>query len=177
MDKASLRALVRRKRSELSPAELLRRSEALAQIFLQSDVYRRASTLYAYLSISGEVSTAPILRQAWLDGKTVAVPRVTEGELRFIRLEEDTPIAPGYRGIPEPVGGEEIREPNALVLTPGVAFTPGGGRMGYGGGFYDRFFASEPGHPRVALCFDFQIFPSLPTEPHDITVDQVIWDN
>ena len=177
MDKKALRALVRRKRSELSRAELLRRSDALAREFVNSDVYRRASTLYAYLSISGEVSTAPILRQARLDGKTVAVPRVTEGELRFIRLEENPPIAPGYRGIPEPVGGEEIREPNALVLTPGVAFTPGGGRMGYGGGFYDRFFALEPGHPRVGLCFGFQIFPSLPTEPHDITVDQVIWDN
>lgn len=177
MDKKELRSFVRQRRMALSPWELQQRSEALARRFLESDAYRRASALYAYLSISGEVSTAPILRQARLDGKTVAVPRVTDGELRFIRLEEDTPIAPGYRGIPEPVGGGEIREPNALVLTPGVAFTPGGGRMGYGGGFYDRFFALEPGHPRVALCFGFQIFPSLPTEPHDITVDQVIWDN
>lgn len=165
MDKKSIRALVRRKRSELSPAELERRSEALAQLFLQSDAYRRASTLYAYLSISGEVSTAPVLRQAWLDGKTVAVPRVTDGELRFIRLEEDTRIAPGYRGIPEPVGGEEIREPDALVLTPGVALPPAADAWATAAGFMidsSPWSRATPGSPCASAFKFFPVFPPSP---------------
>ncbi len=79
-------------------------------------------------------------------------------------------------GIPEPVADEPVAEDStALVLMPGVAFTKSGDRMGYGGGYYDRFLAAQPEHPTVALCYDFQILESLPTEEFDIPVDIVLW--
>ena len=56
-----------------------------------------------------------------------------------------------------------------------VAFDPQGHRIGYGGGFYDRFLAREPNHPTVALCYDFQMLPELETEEFDIPVDCVLW--
>ena len=59
---------------------------------------------------------------------------------------------------------------------PGLAFDREGHRIGYGGGFYDRFLTTEPNHPTVALCYDFQLLESLPTEEFDIPVDTVIWD-
>ena len=62
---------------------------------------------------------------------------------------------------------------DALVLMPGLAFDPQGHRMGYGGGFYDRFLAREP-HPTIALCYDFQLLSDLPVQAHDIPVDAVL---
>ena len=85
-------------------------------------------------------------------------------------------MAKGYAGIPEPVAdGPVAQDSAALVLMPGLAFDEKGNRMGYGGGFYDKFLASEPGHPTVALCYDFQMVARIPTQAHDIPVDLVLW--
>ena len=58
---------------------------------------------------------------------------------------------------------------------PGMAFDPQGHRIGYGGGFYDKFLAKETNHPTLALCYDFQMVEYLETEEYDIPVDTVIW--
>jgi len=58
---------------------------------------------------------------------------------------------------------------------PGLAFDPQGHRIGYGGGFYDKFLASEPAHPTLALCYEFQMFERLDTEEFDVNVDCVLW--
>jgi 5-formyltetrahydrofolate cyclo-ligase len=71
----------------------------------------------------------------------------------------------------EPVACDE----GALVLMPGLAFDPQGHRIGYGGGFYDKFLAKEPNHPTLALCYDFQMLQQLETEEFDIPVDLVLW--
>jgi 5-formyltetrahydrofolate cyclo-ligase len=87
-------------------------------------------------------------------------------------------MAPGFRGIPEPAAGEQVpvQEANLLVV-PGVAFDPEGRRVGYGGGFYDRLLPRVKGlRPIVALAYEEQVFPSLPREEHDISVDVVITD-
>ena len=93
--------------------------------------------------------------------------------MRFLRFDGTTPVALGYKGIPEPLSGEIADDRDALVLMPGLAFDPQGHRMGYGGGFYDRFLAREP-HPTIALCYDFQLLPDLPVQAHDIPVDAVL---
>ena len=122
----------------------------------------------------GENLTAAL--QAIRDGKRVAVPKVIGDEMVFIYIEDLSGIEDGYCGIPEPVeDGPVAEDPTALVLMPGLAFDPQGHRIGYGGGFYDRFLASEPQHPTLALCYDFQMLPHLETEPHDIPVDTVLW--
>lgn len=118
----------------------------------------------------------PILEQALRDGKRVAVPKVYGEEMRFLYLDDLSLVAKGYGGIPEPIADEPVADDKtALVLMPGLAFDPEGHRIGYGGGFYDKFLAAEPNHPTLALCYDFQVLPNLETDPHDIPVDQVLW--
>ena len=114
--------------------------------------------------------------QALKDGKKVAVPKVYGDTMRFIYLEDLNGIEKGYAGIPEPVADEPVAaDETALVLMPGLAFDKVGHRIGYGGGFYDKFLSAEPTHPTVALCYDFQMLPNLETEEFDVPVDLVLW--
>jgi 5-formyltetrahydrofolate cyclo-ligase len=84
-------------------------------------------------------------------------------------------VEKGFCGIPEPVFDEPIaQDKTALVLMPGLAFDREGHRLGYGGGYYDKYFCNEPEHPMVALCYSFQMVDKLETEAFDIPVDLVI---
>lgn len=176
MDKQELRRVIREKKRAMTQEEILTASALLAEQFYQTPQYKNAKTIYGYLPYNQEVRTVPMLRQALLDGKKVAVPKVYGDEMRFIYMEDLEKTATGYAGIPEPIADEPVaRDPTALVLMPGLAFDRTGNRMGYGGGFYDKFLADEPDHPTVALCYEFQLLPSVPREEYDVPVDVVLW--
>lgn len=176
MDKKTLRAAIRAKKQAMTEEEIARESERLAALLFAQPLYQTARAVYGYLSYNQEVRTMPILQQAQRDGKRVAVPKVVGDTMRFLWLDDLTAIAAGYRGIPEPIADAPVADDQtALVLMPGLAFTKAGARCGYGGGFYDRFLAEEREHPTVALCYDFQIMDTLPTDPYDLPVDVVLW--
>ena len=177
MDKKALRRAIGEKKRALTEAQIVESSARLADRLFETEQYRQAKSLYAYLSFNQEVRTAPIIERAWADGKRVAVPKVIGRDMVFISLESFDQLADGYYGIPEPVeNGPVADDTTALVLMPGLAFDPQGHRVGYGGGFYDRFLEQEPNHPLVALCFGFQLFDHLDVEAHDVPVDLVISD-
>ena len=176
MDKKALRAMIREKKRQMTEDEIRIRSEKLAALLLETEAYRQAETIYGYLSYNQEVRTLPILEQALRDGKQVAVPKVYGEEMRFILMQDLTRVSKGYSGIPEPVDdGPLAKDKHALVLMPGLAFDKEGHRIGYGGGFYDRFLAAEPEHPTAALCYTFQMLPHLDTDPFDVPVDLVLY--
>ena len=176
MDKQALRRQIREKKRAMTRQEICDASRRLAEQFFACDAYRNAKTLYGYLPYNQEVRTVPILQQALRDGKRVAVPKVYGDRMRFIYLTDLSAVETGYAGIPEPVAdGPVADDPTALVLMPGLAFDRQGHRIGYGGGFYDRFLAQEPDHPTVALCYEFQVLETLDTEEFDIPVDCVLW--
>ncbi len=176
MNKQELRAMIRAKKRAMTEEEIIRRSAELGRLLVQSDAYRQAKTIYGYLPYNQEVRTVPMLEQALRDGKRVAVPKCYGDEMRFLYMEDLSLVEKGYAGIPEPIADGPIAgDETALVLMPGLAFDPEGRRIGYGGGFYDRFLAKEPTHPTLALCYDFQMQPRLETEEFDIPVDTVLW--
>ena len=178
MDKKALRREIGAKKRALSAAEIEARSAILADKLYATGQYRQARSLYAYLSFNQEVRTSPIIQRAWADGKRVAVPKVMGSEMVFIWIDSFEGLAPqGAYNITEPIAdGPVANDKAALILMPGLAFDPEGRRVGYGGGYYDRFLEKEPNHPLVALCYDFQQLPHLDTDPHDVPVDLVITD-
>lgn len=176
MDKQALRKEIREKKRAMTEEQILSKSEILGQLFAASEAYKQAKTIYGYLPYNQEVRTVAMLQKALDDGKRVAVPKCYGDEMRFIYLDDLSRVEKGYCNIPEPMeDGPIADDPTALVLMPGLAFDPAGHRMGYGGGFYDKFLAREPNHPTLALCYDFQMMDKLETEAHDIPVDYVIW--
>ena len=176
MDKKALRAAVRAQKRAMTEQQIDEKSAALGKLFAETEQYKTAKTIYGYLPYNQEVRTVPMLQKALTDGKKVAVPKVYGDEMRFILLDDLSRVENGYSNIPEPIDdGPVARDETALVLMPGLAFDPQGHRIGYGGGFYDRFLAKEPEHPTVALCYAFQMLPQLDTEAFDIPVDCVLW--
>ena len=151
-------------------------SRRLGELFINTPQYKNAKTIYGYLPYNQEVRTVPMLEQAMRDGKRVAVPKCYGDEMKFIYMDDLSKVELGYANIPEPIeDGPVAEDKTALVLMPGLAFTEKGDRMGYGGGFYDKFLAAEPDHPTVALCYAFQMVETLPTAEYDIPVDCVLW--
>ena len=176
MNKKELRQAIRLQKRSMTAEQIEQKSARLGELFLASEAYKHAKTIYGYLPYNQEVRTVAMLEQALRDGKRVAVPKCYGDEMRFIFMEDLSLVEKGYANIPEPVAdGPVADDETALVLMPGMAFDPQGHRIGYGGGFYDKFLAKEPNHPTLALCYDFQMVEHLETEEFDIPVDTVLW--
>lgn len=176
MDKKELRRSIREQKRAMTEAEIEARSAKLGELFAASEAYKNAKTIYGYMPYNQEVRTVPMLERALKDGKRVAVPKCYGDEMKFIYLDDLSKVEKGYAGIPEPIEDSPVADDEtALVLMPGLAFDSQGHRIGYGGGFYDKFLSAEPNHPTLALCYEFQMLPKLETEAHDIPVDTVLW--
>ena len=177
MNKKEIRAYIREKKRAMTERQIVSASARLGEQFRACELYKNAKTIYGYLPYNQEVRTVPMLEQAIRDGKAVAVPKCYGEEMRFLYINDFVnEVAPGYANIPEPIADEPVADDKtALVLMPGLAFDPQGHRIGYGGGFYDRFLSAEPDHPSLALCYGFQMGEHLQTEEFDIPVDMVLW--
>ena len=174
-DKNALRSAVRQQKRAMTPEDIRRRSDQLGSMLRATDVYQQARTVYGYLPFNQEVRLIPILEQAMAEGKKIAVPKILGGEMVFVYLEDLARIRPGQGGVPEPIAdGPLATDETALVLMPGLVFDESGNRIGYGGGYYDRFLSREPMHPTIALCYDFQVVPKLEAQPHDIPVQLIL---
>lgn len=174
MDKQQIRSMIRTKKRAMTPAQIEKASRALTTLFLSLPQYQNARSIYGYLPFNQEVDTHPLLLRALRDGKRVALPKIYGDEMRFVWIEDLDAVQKAGIGCPEPIAdGPLADDPDALVLLPGLAFDLQGGRMGYGGGFYDRFLAGES-HPTVALCYGFQLLPQIPLEEHDLRVTCII---
>jgi 5-formyltetrahydrofolate cyclo-ligase len=145
----------------------------------------RPLTVCVYGAFRSEADPLPLVRRCWQLGDTVAAPRMSDGnmELRIVRSPGDWRT--GRWGVPEPdVSSAALPEahPPDVVLVPGLAFHPDGSRLGYGGGYYDRFYAAERerGHDRIqwiGLAWSIQLAEDpLPREPHDLTLDALVTD-
>ena len=128
----------------------------------------QAQRILVYADYNHEVVTRYLIEEAWRSGKEVAVPKVVGKDMVFYKLTDFSQLEPGYFGIPEPSEGEIVEWPQALMIMPGVAFDRENHRVGYGGGFYDRYLEKHPEIKRVAVAFSFQILEEVPTEPTDI---------
>lgn len=177
--KKEIRAEVKKRRREADEETLHEKSLQILERFRQLSAYKDASLLLAYVDAKREVETRLLMRCAWDDGKKVAVPRVDgDGIMHFYYLRSLKDLEPGAFGIMEPRADCRICEPEeGLLLMPGVAFDEQGHRVGYGGGYYDRYLEKHPHLIHIALAFEFQIFPEVPSEKHDICPDLIVTEN
>jgi 5-formyltetrahydrofolate cyclo-ligase len=145
--------------------------------------YVKARSVMYYIDVRSEVRTRHALPAALAQGKKIVVPWCNDqGELELFHLESMEELAIGMYKILEPK--EALRALPAkqvaateldLIMVPGVAFDRSGARMGHGKGYYDKLLQhARPDTPLIALAFECQLFPEIPTAPHDIFMDLII---
>lgn len=172
-EKAQLRAQLRARLSCLDAGEAAQSSAAIVQNLLQSGIWNSAQTVFCYVGDvrRGEVDTLPLLRAALAEGKTLAVPLCTAPgvmEARILHAAED--LRPGRFGLLEPPAASALLLPEkiALCVVPCLSAAPDGTRLGYGGGYYDRFLPQAENAVYAALCRAALLSPALPCEAHDV---------
>jgi 5-formyltetrahydrofolate cyclo-ligase len=183
--KQALRQRIIAARENLAASERSRLSQAILDSVSSLPVYQQASTVLGYLNFGAELDTEHWLAQALRAGKRVLLPRVNRASkhLDLYQVQDlQRDVAPGSWGIREPLLERCIKEeaPGTidLILLPGVAFTRDGGRLGYGGGFYDRLLARMPHRPAlVAAAFGLQVVADLPLEDTDRAVEWLVTEN
>ena len=182
MDIKELKTSIRKdyllRREAIPPEEKARRDEKICHYILSSASYRYADTLLAYYPRKGEVDILPVLSAALAAGKRVALPRcdgVHHMTYRFVSSLDE--VEPGMYDIPEPREEAPAFSPDGghatLCLVPGVVFDVHGYRIGYGGGYYDRFLHDFGGSVTGVIYRDF-ILPSLPYGRYDLSLPVMV---
>ena len=182
MTKQTLRRQILRRLNQQPERARQRKSLVIARALRRLPAYKKAGTVLCYAAIPGEVETRSILEKALADGKRVAVPVTLTASKRLIAAEishvgRDL-VAFGPFQIPEPHKKKIRRLPVSaidLILVPGIAFDRRGGRLGRGGGYFDRFLSRVQSRVRrVGLAFQFQVTEALPLEAHDQRVSFIV---
>lgn len=181
--KLALRRQVLAARDALSPEARASAGARIVASIAALPSFAGARAVLLTLPFGSEWDTLPLVRAALEAGRAVVVPRV-DAATRMLALhaiaDPARDVARGHRGIPEPLPHCPAVEPAAIdwVLVPGVAFDLTGGRLGYGGGYYDRLLPLvPPAAARVAGAFDLQIVERVPAGPQDVAVDAIVTES
>jgi 5-formyltetrahydrofolate cyclo-ligase len=158
-------------------------SRQIIEALIALPLYQEKTLFFIYCSYRSEVETGPLLKRCLQEGKTVFVPKSVPEQSGLLAVAITNPVTdllPGFRGIPEPVPSlaeRPLLHPQSIEVSviPGAVFARSGHRLGYGGGYYDRFLAQEaPRSYRIGLAFSVQLVEQIPVLPHDVPMDMLI---
>ena len=146
---------------------------------ITSDLYIKAKNIFIYLSFGSEIQTNNIITKALRDGKEVYIPKVYKKNklMKAVRLKSFDDLKENSMGILEPIDDSNYIDKREidLILVPGVVFDLNGNRIGYGGGYYDRYLQDiKEIRNKVVLAYDLQIVDSINPDIHDIAFDYII---
>jgi 5-formyltetrahydrofolate cyclo-ligase len=178
--KRAIRRAVIERRDAMSSEERADRSVRIAERVLSLPEVADARTVMAFWSFGSEVETAPLLERLHAAGKRVVLPRVEGEDVVAVVYETGDEVLAAAFGAMEPAGQLTVEPAEVdVVITPGVAFDRAGNRVGYGGGFYDRFLPrTRDGVAAIAIAFALQIVDEpLPTAGFDRPVDAIVTED
>ena len=171
------------RRNGLSPEEVLQKSITICNRIRNSSFYQEMENIFVYSALGNEVDLSPFIKQAWKDEKNVFFPKVFGTDMEFYKVSSFDQLEEGCFHVLEPIASLEpfsLRVsglPKILVLTPGVAFSENGARIGYGKGFYDRYFCKLEklfcDFVPVGIAYDFQITNEFEAENLDYKMSTI----
>lgn len=181
-DKNVIRAEMRTRRKAVTPEARAAAGKELSRRLIVEDRALGAAIsakgpIAVYLASKEEIDLADFITAALSFGCAVVAPRWNGTDYELVRLQDFATLVKGPHGILEPPAGPAVRPEDVRAwLVPGLAFTKDGGRLGYGGGWYDRLLCRAAKQtPKIGIAYGFQLVDELPTEPHDIRLTSVVY--
>lgn len=181
--KKCIRKQILEKRNQLSEDIIKNGGRFLRKKMSSNPLFLSSLNILAYASYGSEVSTYDFIELCFECGKRVFLPKVIGKDMIFYEIESLGDLICGYKNIPEPSGKSRAydyfsdynKNTDTMLLMPGVVFDNSGHRIGYGGGFYDRYLSDKTGllDRSVSVCYDFQRLESIPFENHDIICREI----
>ena len=180
--KESIRLENKKKRDNMDSLIKEKLDQKIYENLIKSNAYVNSNLIFIYVSMKNEVDTHRIIKWSIENGKKVCVPKVISKKdgMEAVLIESFSDLAPGQYGIFEPKEDKVVVNPEDvdLVITPGLAFDMSGGRLGYGGGFYDRFLKYTSKYCiKAGVAYSFQLENKIPTGSEDIPVDIIVTEN
>ncbi|MBP3968373.1 5-formyltetrahydrofolate cyclo-ligase [Bacillus sp. WL1] len=177
-EKLRLRKQIIEHMNSLSKDRYTTLSEQIAFSLYEQKEWAEAKTIGITLSMENEVNTYPIIEKAWKEGKRVVVPKCNKETrtMSFRKISNFDQLETVYMNLREPIPAltEEVNADEIdLQIVPGVAYTERGERIGYGGGYYDRYLVHYKGKT-LSLAYSFQMVEHIPVEPFDKNVEKII---
>lgn len=177
--KRALRVAATAARRSMASGERRRASEQICDRVLALPELEAVRVVLLYAAVPGEVDPARVGDRLRGRGVTTFYPRVAiDGGLELVAIDDESSLRPGFRGIREPLGHPHAPTGIDLAVVPGVAFDLLGGRLGRGGGHYDRLLTALTEHAvTIGVCYACQLVPHVPLEPHDRPVGVVVTEH
>ncbi|SMP14323.1 5-formyltetrahydrofolate cyclo-ligase [Desulfurobacterium pacificum] len=173
MTKEAIRRFIKQKRLLLSKDEVTQLSTKIEEKLY--NLFSNAKSFLFYYPFKNEVTLLNLAEKLLQAGKTVAFPKTEGKEIIPVAVNNLRELSPGKFSIPEPpLNPEKILKTIDIAFVPGIAFDLNCFRIGYGGGFYDRFLAKWKIGTKIGICFDFQVVEKIPTDPFDVPMNAVI---
>lgn len=146
------------------------------QKLIENEKVKNADNILIYISYNDETDTAMLLDYLLSENKNVYAPKCSKnGQMKFFLIKSSDELQKGAYGIPEPTGEiEPVITERTVCIVPAVSFTEIGCRLGYGGGYYDRFLSKNPMLFTIGICYEDLISETLPCAEHDVKVKAVI---
>jgi len=182
MDKKSLRKFFQKKRDSISDNEIYKRSLTICERFFDSNIYKTSQKIFTYINYKSEFVSSIIIKKAFSDKKIVAVPVISKNahEMFFVEIKNLDELSKNKFGILEPkLVSDNILKPDlkTIIIVPALAFDKKGFRLGYGGGFYDKYLSENKSFLTIGCAFDFQIVNEIVHTELDIPVDLILSEN
>lgn len=159
-------------RREMGEEKIEKYSEKIYDKLIKTDLYQKADTIFVYVSMEKEINTEKIIRKALEDGKYVYVPFIEEKEMKAKKLEKYEDLVEGKFKIKTTISDISIENPD-LTLVPGLTFDKNKNRIGYGGGYYDKFLGKTETTSLGLFASPFESI-EIPTDEYDIALDYIL---
>lgn len=173
--KAACREKLKQIRAAIPPEGRESRSRAIRGLLLGLEEIRDARTIFIFISYGSEVDTHVLLNHFLDAGKELAVPRIIDSrEMIATPFTGWDDLVRGQLGILTPRGDQPYPGEIDIAVTPGLGFTRAGHRIGYGRGYYDKWFAGHPGTRRIAIAYSEQVVDEIPVNENDLLMDRII---
>ncbi len=173
--KKLLRGELKQRRSELSAAIRSKKSQQIINFLKEINEFNQAKSIFCYISYLSEVETQSLISLFLEQNLNLAVPKIMgKTEMRAIPLTNMSDLEPDKMGILTPKSDQAASNTFDIVITPGVGFTEKGKRLGYGRGYYDRWFSKNEVKTKIGVAFEVQIVDELPVEDTDMPLDILV---